>query len=134
MINLQIIGHLEQLKHLFDKEGIQVCFFEDEVQALNTVEQKKPVVIILDYKLRQIETASYITLLLKANSKSKIIVIADELSDGDILACLIAGARGYQNLKQLNNYAVKMIKVINAGEAWVTRRMVAKLLDVLVQK
>jgi len=134
MINLQIIGNIEQLKPVFDKEGIPVCFLKDEVQALNAVEQKKPAVIILDYRLRKKETASYIRLLIKANSESKIIVIADNLSDDAILACLTAGARGYQNLKQLNNYAVKMVKAINAGEAWVSRRMVAKLLDVLFQK
>ncbi len=134
MINLQIIGNIEQLKPLFGKEDMQVCFLEDEVQALNTVEQKKPAVILLDYKLRKVETASYIKLLLKASSESKIIVIANDLNDNDVLAFLIAGARGYQNLKQLNKYAVKMVKVINTGEAWVTRRMVAKLLDVLVQK
>ncbi len=40
MINLQIIGNIEQLKPVFDKEGIPVCFLKDEVQVLSAVEQK----------------------------------------------------------------------------------------------
>ncbi len=45
-----------------------------------------------------------------------------------LLPPLMVGAKGYQNIKQVNEYAVKIVKVIDADEAWITRRMVEKLL------
>jgi len=134
MINVQVIGISEQIKQVLEKEEVSVSFYDDEVQALNAVEKMQPSVILLNYSVRSLDTESYIKLLLNVSKNSKIVVIADDLSDENILICLIAGARGYQEIKQLNRYLVKMIKVIDAGEAWITRRMVAKLLDVLIQK
>lgn len=134
MISVQIIGCIEQIKQELKDENIAVSYLEDEVLALNTVEKTKPSVVLLDYALRKEETADYIKLLLKISKESKIIVIANKLNDDEVLNCLIAGAKGYQNSTELNDYVLKMITVINAGEAWVSRRMVAKLLTVLVQK
>ncbi len=132
MINVQAIGITEQLSQVFDKEEMNISFFDDDVQALNAAEQVQPSVIVLNFDMRQAETYDYIRLLLKVSADSKVIVVANKLSDDEVLACLIAGAKGYQSLSQLDHYAVKMIKVIDAGEAWVTRKMVAKLLEVLV--
>jgi len=132
MINVQAIGIAKQLSQVFDQEEINVSFFDDDVQALNATEQVQPSVILLNFCIRQAETCDYISLLLKASADTKVVVVANKLSDDEILACLIAGAKGYQDLNQLNHYAEKMVKVIDAGEAWVTRRVVAKLLDVLV--
>ena len=134
MISVQIIGCIEQIKQELKDGNIAVSYFEDEVKALNAIEKTKPSVVLLDYALRKDETSDYIKLLLKISKESKIIVIANELNDDEVLNCLIAGAKGYQDSAQLNNYVLKMITVINAGEAWVSRRMVAKLLTILVQK
>ncbi len=135
MINVQVIGVTAQLKQALERDNIQVSFLEDEVQALNTVEETQPAVILLNYNVRKVETESYIKLLLKMSCASKIVIVADdELNDTEILACLMAGAKGYQNTSQLNDYVVKMVKVIEAGEAWITRRLVAKLLNILIDK
>ena len=132
MINVQIIGIAGQIKQVFEKNEVNLSFFDDEVQALNATEKNQPSVIFLDYDLRQLGTHSYIKLLLRASRESKIIVVADELSDDGILNCLTAGARGYQNKNKLNEYILKMIRVVDAGEAWITRSMVVILLDTLV--
>jgi len=132
MINVQAIGITEQLSQVFDQEEMNISFFDDDVQALNAAEEAQPSVILLNFGMRQTETYDYISLLLKVSANSKVIVLANKLSDDEVLACLVAGAKGYQSLSQLDYYVVKMVKVINSGEAWVTRRVVAKLLDILV--
>ncbi len=132
MINVQVIGISEHTNKVITSEDTHIAFLEDEVQALNAVEKIKPSVILLDYNLRQTETNEYIKLLLGVSKDSKIVVIAEQLKDEAIFACLIAGAKGYQNIQQLSDYSEKMINVIDKGEAWITRRMVAKLLDVLL--
>ncbi len=134
MINVQVIGTTKQLKQIVTSREKHSSFLDDEIRALDSVEKTKPSVILLDYNLRNAETSEYIKLLLNVSKKSKIVVIADGLRDKEIFACLIAGAKGYQEINTLSDYIVKMVKVIDAGEAWITRRMVAKLLDVLIQE
>ena len=132
MINVQVIDNTDQIKLAFNAE-VNVLCYKDEVQALNAVEESQSSVILLNYEVRKEQTADYIALIGKANLDSKIIVIADELSEEKIIKCLTAGAKGYQETKQLETYVDKLIKVVDAGEAWITRRMVAVLLDSLIK-
>ena len=132
MINVQVIDDRGQIKSTLIGAKLNASWQEDEVQALNFVEEKQPSVILLNYDVRKEQTADYIVLIRKASVKSKVIIIADELSEENILKCLIAGAKGYQEIKQLEVYVDKLIRVVDAGEAWITRRMVAILLDSLI--
>ena len=133
MINVQVIDNTGQIKLALINAKVNVSCYEDEVQALNAVEESQPSVILLNYEVRKEQTADYIGIIRKANLESKIIIIADELSEEKIIKCLIAGAKGYQETKQLEPYVDKLIKVVDAGEAWITRRMVAILLDSLIK-
>jgi len=129
MKNVLIIDNSEQIKPALSDTETNISLYIDEVQALNAVEKEQPSVIFLNYAVRNEETAEYIKLILKARIGCKIIVIADELNQEKILHCLIAGAKGYQHIKQLDYYADKILKAIDAGEAWITRRMVAIVID-----
>ena len=129
MINVLIIDNSEQIKPVLSDTVANISLHIDEVQALNAVEIEQPSVVFLNYSVRNEETGEYIKLILKARTDCKIIVIADELNQEKILHCLIAGAKGYQHIKQLDYYADKILKAIDAGEAWITRRMVAMVLD-----
>ena len=131
MISVLIIDNAEQIKPIVSDSIADISLYIDEIQALNAIENKQPSVVLLNYAVREEETADYIKLILKVSIDCKIVVIANELSQENILNCLIAGAKGYQEIKQLSSYADKLIKVIDAGEAWITRRMVAILLEIL---
>jgi len=122
----QIISALSAVKQA-------VVGFDDEIKAFNAIEGTAMPVILLHQNIRDEKTVDYIKALLKINPTCKIVVIAAELSDGEVLACLLAGANGYQAIKELSHYAEKLIKVIDAGEGWITRRMTATLLDALRQ-
>ncbi|NOR68230.1 MAG: DNA-binding response regulator [Methylomarinum sp.] len=134
MINLQIIDNTDQIKLALLEAEVNLSIYNDEVQALIAVEKIQPSIIFLSYNVRKEETVEYIKLLLKASEDSKIVVIADELNEEKIVNCLIAGAKGYQDVKQLQVYAKKLIIMVDAGEAWITRRMVAILLDTLIKQ
>ena len=131
MISVLIIDKAEQIKPIVSDSIADLSLYIDEIQALNAIENKQPSVVLLNYAVREEETADYIKLILKVSIDCKIVVIANELSQENILNCLIAGAKGYQEINQLSIYADKLIKVIDAGEAWITRRMVAILLEIL---
>ena len=129
MINVLIIDNAEEIKPVLSDTVANISLYIDEVQALNAIEKQQASVVLLNYAVRKEETAEYIKLILEVSTDCKIVVIADELGQEKTLNCLIAGATGYQELKQLDFYADKLIKVIDAGEAWITRRMVATLLN-----
>jgi DNA-binding NarL/FixJ family response regulator len=131
MIDVLIIDKTEQIKSLLLVEKARVQAFDDEVKALNAVEQMSSAVVLLHYNVREEQTEEYIELIMQASSKSKVVVIADELDEKAILTCLLAGAKGYQKINQLSDYAEKLVTVMDAGEAWITRRMTATLLDSL---
>ncbi len=133
MIRLQIIDSINQIQAALVDSDYDISLYNDEVQALNALEKQQASVILLNYALRKDATADYIKLILNISANSKIVVIADQLIEQEIVNCLLAGAKGYQDIKQLEDYASKLVKVIDAGEAWITRRMVAILLDGLVK-
>ena len=131
MIDVLIIDKTEQIKSLLLVEKARVQAFDDEVKALNAVEQMSSAVVLLHYNVREEQTEEYIGLIMQASSKSKVVIVADQLDENAILKCLLAGAKGYQKISQLSDYAEKLVTVMNAGEAWITRRMTATLLDSL---
>lgn len=118
--------------HLLMTES-DVEFFSDEIQALNAVEQRQPDLVLLNYSVRDQHTPEYVALLLNACAGARVVVVGDGLSDDAIIYCLLAGAKGYQNGPQLKDYLDRLIKAVTAGEAWVSRKLVAHLLDVLRQ-
>lgn len=133
MIKLQIIDNSNQIWSALSVTENNVLLYGDEVQALNAVEKNQAELILLNYSLRKEQTADYIKLILNIRPDSKIVVIADMLDEKEIVNCLLAGAKGYQEIRQLEVYASKLIQVIVAGEAWITRHMVAVLLDSLIK-
>jgi len=133
MINVLVIDNTDSIKPDLSDDGLNITLCKDEVQALNAVEKKQPSVVLLNYSVRKEQTAEYIKLIRSVNTDSKVVVIAKDLTEQQIVECLIAGAKGYQQQKQLDEYMDKLIRVIDAGEAWITRRMVAILLDKLLE-
>ncbi len=129
MINVLIIDNSEEIKPVLSSTVANIALYSDEVLALNAVEKKQSSVVLLNYAVRKAETVEFIKLIQQADTSCKVVVIAEELSQEKILNCLIAGANGYQEITQLDFYADKLIKVIDAGEAWIARCMVTILLD-----
>ncbi|WP_054759404.1 response regulator transcription factor [Methylomonas koyamae] len=108
-----------------------MAFYIDEIRALNAAEQDKPGLILLNYALRGADTAEYTGLLLNASPASNIVIIGDDLATEQVVNCIMAGAKGYQNSGSLAVYINRMIRAVAAGEAWLSRKLVASLLDAI---
>lgn len=133
MIDIHIIDNTDKIKQFVSSKDNNITLHENEVKALNTVETMQPTVILLNYDFRKEEIADYIRLILKTSPNSKIVIIANKLAEKKIINCLLAGAKGYQEIEQLERYSNKLVSVIAKGEAWITRRMVSSLLDAIRQ-
>jgi len=131
MMDVLIIDKDNVIAPAIHEETVMLSVFYDEIQALNAVETMRPEIIVLNYAIQKNRTAEFISVLFQTSEHSKIILVAENLTDEEVLECLIAGAKGYLQIHEVKNFINKLLCAVNAGEAWITRRMVAKLLDKL---
>ncbi len=131
MIDALVIDTTDQITSLLLGDNACIQRVDDEVKALNVIDNAASVVVLLHYNVRKEQTEEYVKLIVNTNAKSKVVVIADKLDEETVLACLLAGAQGYQSLSGLKQYSNKLLAAMNAGEAWITRRMTATLLETL---
>lgn len=128
-----IVGNTRYITSIPINDDFSLLRYDDEIQALNAVAEFKPPIVLLHYSVRGNETCAYIDLLLRENPMSKIVVIAENLAEETILDILVSGAKGYMEQQNWHKLGHKMLKVVSDGEAWISRKMVARLLDRLRQ-
>ena len=133
-MKIHVIDNAGQIQPLLLMTEADVNFYSDEIQALNAVDAQSPGLVLLNFALRGKETADYVDLLVSRSPSTSVVVVGDDLVDDQVLGCLLGGAKGYQNSRELAEYAEKLIKAIAAGEAWISRRMTARLLDAIRQQ
>lgn len=119
-------------------ESISVCLatveaqlfcHQDEIQALNAAETQQPAVIFLAYDLRGEETPYFIRMLSDAAPATRLVVIGAQIDENAVIQCMLAGAKGFQELAQLSHYAIRLIQALLNDEAWLSRKSVARLID-----
>lgn len=131
MIDILIVEEKNQIQRACSQLGPRVSVFDNEMIALNMLSELSSPIVLLNHDVMKDGTSEYIKKLFDACSNCKVIVIGNALSEKEILRCLLVGARGYQRLNQLQKYSSKLVEAVGAGEAWITRRMTALLLDTL---
>lgn len=131
MIDLQIIDNGGEILRFINDPCLSIRVDQDEIKALIAVEMNKPLVVVLRYELREQQTAEYIALLNAASPDSKIILVAPELTDREVIDCLVSGAQGYLQFADLARFFKKAVKVVRQGEAWVSRRIISLMLEKL---
>jgi DNA-binding NarL/FixJ family response regulator len=101
----------------------------DEIQALNAADMQQPALIFLDYGLRGKETPDFIRMLTDVVPATRLVIIGAQINEDEIIQCMLAGAKGFQEQAQLSFYAERLIQAILKGEAWLSRKSVARLID-----
>mgnify|MGYP001423405394 CR=1 FL=1 len=128
-----VIDNSQYALESFSVIDAEVTCYTDEVQAFYAVEQQQPEFIFLNYAVRGEQTPGYIEGLLSVAASASVVVIGNNTSEDAIFNCLLTGARGYQDWQQLPRYLSKLIRVLAEGEAWFSRKMVARVLANLSQ-
>ncbi len=117
------------LKHENTEVNDQIVTHHDEIVALHYTAELQPDMILLDYQISGQDTTDLISFLFQKSPDSKIIVLGNKLSQEQILNCLLSGANGYLAHHSIEQHILKAIRVVLAGEIWITRKMTAVLLD-----
>lgn len=103
------------------------------LDAFAAVAQLKPSVLLLDMNLSHEKGASLIPALHRKCPDSKVIVLVGRPVETPILDALSCGAMGYLEEKEIPEFLTKAIQAMDAGEAWVPRTMVAKIIAQLAR-
>jgi DNA-binding NarL/FixJ family response regulator len=109
-------------------ECLNANVIDDPVKALTILTTGDADIVFLNYDLLQKESPVFIRGLVQHNPELAIIVVGAGVSDAEIIECIMAGAKGYEELRGLADCASKLVKVIGLGEAWLSRRLVAQLI------
>ncbi|WP_447985633.1 response regulator [Nitrospira sp. Nam74] len=93
----------------------------------------QPDLLLLDLKMTRANDAATIPLVRTKSPHTQIILLTGRASDGEVLTAISQGARGYLDAKLLRPFLVKAVRAVAAGESWVSRAMVGKLIDQLAR-
>lgn len=91
----------------------------------------RPRVLLLDSKLSRHQGASLLGAIRRRSPRTRVILLTERDSEALLLDALGRGAPGYLEKKSVSAFLTRAIRVVAAGEAWVPRRMVSKIVDQL---
>jgi DNA-binding NarL/FixJ family response regulator len=128
-MDIVIIDHQETLARLIPSGKVTVHFFDDPLAAFRFIETSKPGVVFVGFELLRNEIFRCIEYLYRLIPDSPIILTGSQLEDDSILDGFQAGARGYLERGDAEKFVGKLIGAVLNGEAWISRRLVAQLLQ-----
>jgi DNA-binding NarL/FixJ family response regulator len=99
------------------------------LEAIACTGRLRPRIVLLDLNLARAEGGPLIPALRQKSPNTKIILLGDQVSEARTLEALSFGARGYLDQSVVGTFLARAVRVVDAGEAWVSRKMVAKIMD-----
>ena len=104
----------------------------NRLETITATIKLKPRILLLDFRLSSGGGASLLPIICKKSPKTRVILFTGfPTPEARVLKALSFGARGYLDRKALGKFLAKAVRVIDLGEVWVPRKMVAKILDLL---
>ena len=113
--------------------GITVVATADAVRETIGMVLHQPDILLLDLNMTRANDAATVALVRTKSPHTQIILLTGRASDGQVLSGISQGARGYLDAKLLRPFLVKAVRAVAAGESWVSRAMVGKLIDQLAR-
>ena len=100
------------------------------LEAMTGTAKLKPRILLLDPR---VVGGSLVSTILEKSTHTRIILLAERASDAHILDALSQGALGCLAKKELPTFLAKAVLAVDAGEAWVPRMMVARIINRLAR-
>ncbi len=101
--------------------------------ALPLLEKQQPRVLIMDFAEQAEISLGLIRMINIKNAAGKILLISNFTDEELILDGVTVGAKGYLEQEACGIFLVKAIEAIALGEAWLSRKTVAALLERLAE-
>ena len=124
LANASTNGHVEN-RRLKSRDGITVI--EDEIARAKRL---VPRVLLVDTNLCPDEDYSILQQLHSECPSTYLLLMGDEIANDDlIIKALECGARGYVSHETVNRHLARIASAVDRGEAWVSRKVLGKLID-----
>ena len=118
------------LRLLGPEEGIRVVGeARSALEAITSAARLRPRILLLDLVLARASGTSLIPALRLRSPQTKVILLTEGASEARTLEALCHGARGYLDRSVLARFLPRAVRVVDAGEAWVPRKMVSRIMD-----
>jgi DNA-binding NarL/FixJ family response regulator len=102
-------------------------------EAVSATARLKPRVILLDLQLSSEFGASLISILRRRSARSRVILLVGRASEDRIVEALSHGAVGCVTKQEIPLFLSKALEAVAAGEAWMSRKLVPKIVDRLAE-
>jgi DNA-binding NarL/FixJ family response regulator len=102
------------------------------LEAIWAADGLKPHILLLNWNLFRGKGDNLLRALRRKSPRTKMILLTRRASQTLILEALSQGALGYLNEKAISSFLLKAVRQVEAGEAWVPRKMAASMVDRLV--
>ena len=97
--------------------------------ALEHLQSVLPDVVVMGLNIAEQHRLQLLKLIQLRWSECQVLALADEQSNDDAIEQIEASAVGFMNSEDLERLLAKAVKKINAGEAWVPRKLVPSLVE-----
>jgi DNA-binding NarL/FixJ family response regulator len=120
-------------RRLLERErGIRVVGeVRSPLEAITTMGRLRPRILLLDLALARPEGRPLIPALRQKSPQTRVILLTGRGSAARTLEALSHGARGYLDRSVIDTFLARAVRVVDAGEAWIPRKMVARIMDKL---
>jgi DNA-binding NarL/FixJ family response regulator len=115
---------------LLPENGIQVVGrAQNELETLSATAKLKPRILLLGLDLLQKKKILLLCALRQKSPRTKVILLTRHTPETRILEAFSYGARDFLEEKGLGAFLAKAVRCVDAGEAWVPRKMVARIIE-----
>ena len=123
-------GRAACIRVLRAQRGIQVVAeARNGLEAMAAVAKLRPRILLLHLNSLRGAKINFIRALHQHNNRIKVILLTRRVPQEWILEALSHGVRGYLKENRINTLLPKAVRKVEAGEAWVPRRTVCKIID-----
>ncbi|HVE66165.1 MAG TPA: response regulator [Thermoanaerobaculia bacterium] len=99
------------------------------LEAVTMTGRMKPRVVLLDLNLSSEFGASLISVLRRKSSRTRVILLVGRASEARIIEALSHGAVGCVTKKDMARFLPEALEAVASGEAWMSRRLIPKIMD-----
>ena len=98
--------------------------------AVAAAESLKPNVLLLDLGMFDGDARTTLLPVIRRRSPdTRVLLLTERAREARTIDALCSGARGYLEKRALGTYLSRAVRAVDAGEAWVPRKMVATIID-----
>jgi two-component system, NarL family, nitrate/nitrite response regulator NarL len=103
-------------------------------ECLTAVCRHRPDVLILDIRMPRKDGLTVLRQLHRDKSPTKVVLLAAELEEDDVLEALRLGVRGMVLKELAPQMLVQCVRKVYAGEQWLEKQAVGRALDTLLKR